>query len=547
MSAELAIEFITLLAFLVFAGRRLMRYLHILQQDDYDNRRLLSWMFRYKVFDRRISIVLLLLSVAVFFVDLPAAAVNVSLFLIFALAYYTESDPRKAAKKAFVLTPRARRILIAAMLYTGAMGLAGFYLGQPAFWVVPVQLLPFLLILGNLTLDPYETIVQRKFYDDAQARLKELNPTVIAITGSYGKTSVKHILGHILKKNAPTLITPGSVNTLMGITRIIREQLEPNHKYFIVEMGAYGPGSIASLCKLTPPDYGIISSIGHAHYERFKTLEAVVRAKFELAEAVLANKGTVIVHEKTLKFKHSQSMRHKNMDSFIACGEPINVKDPQSAQEYSYLTPDDLNILSVEQTPKGICVHLEWQEEKYTVRAPLYGIHHGHNLALAFVCAMTLGMDPKDVKTALASTPQITHRLEVKQQIDGSVIIDDAYNANPPGFRSALHVLRILADDRNGRAVLVTPGIVELGDKHDEVHRTLGVLAAEVCDIVIVVSPSRIPTFIEGFKSMDTGKTLQQFESFAAAEKWLLRNKRANDVILLENDLPDLYERILRI
>ena len=133
MSAELAIEFITLLAFLVFAGRRLMRYLHILQQDDYDNRRLLSWMFRYKVFDRRISIVLLLLSVAVFFVDLPAAAVNVALFLIFALAYYTESDPRKAAKKAFVLTPRARRILIAAMLYTGAMGLAGFYFGQPAF------------------------------------------------------------------------------------------------------------------------------------------------------------------------------------------------------------------------------------------------------------------------------------------------------------------------------------------------------------------------------------------------------------------------------
>ncbi len=547
MTSELAIQFFTLIAFLAFAGRRLMRYLHILQQDDYDNTRLLKWILRYKVFDKRISVILLLLAGGALLAQLPSVGVNIGLFLVFVIAFYTEADPRKAAKKAFVLTARARRILLTALFYTVLIGLAGFYLSIPAFWVVPVQLIPFVLILANLTLDPYETLTQRKFYNEAREKLTELNPIVIGITGSYGKTSVKHILGHILKNSAPTLITPGSVNTLMGITRIIREQLEPNHKYFIVEMGAYGPGSIEALCKLTPPDYGIISSIGHAHYERFKTLDAVVHAKYELAEAVIANSGTVIVHEKTLKFRYSQNLRHQHMGNFIACGEPSQTTDPQNVQDYSYLTPDDLKIISVEQTPKGLCVRLEWKEEKYTLRAPLYGIHHGHNIALAFTCAMTLGMDAKDIKTALASTPQITHRLEVKQQIDGSIIIDDAYNSNPPGFRSALHVLRVLADDREGRGILVTPGIVELGDKHDEVHRTLGMLAAEVCDVVIVVSPSRIPTFIEGFKSLDTGKTLQQFETFAAAEKWLIKNKRNSDVILLENDLPDIYERVLRI
>ncbi|MCK5374755.1 MAG: UDP-N-acetylmuramoyl-tripeptide--D-alanyl-D-alanine ligase [Alphaproteobacteria bacterium] len=547
MSAEIAIGFFTLIAFLAFAGRRLMRYLHNLQQEDYDNGRLLGWIFRYKVLDKRISFILFLLVLGAYFKDLPVVSVHIGLFLIFVIAFYTEADPRKAAKKAFVLTARAKRILVVSLLYTTLIVLAGFYLAQPAFWIIHVQLLPFILMLGNLTLEPYERLVQRKFYDDARAKLTELNPTIIAITGSYGKTSVKHILGHILKNSAPTLITPGSVNTLMGITRIIREQLGANHRYFIVEMGAYGPGSIESLCKLTPPDYGIISSIGHAHYERFKTLDTVVRAKYELAKAVLENNGTMIVHEKTLKFKYSQSIRHQNMDSFIACGEPLQAKSPQSAQEYSYLTPDDLNILSIEQTPKGLCIHFEWKDEKYTLRAPLYGIHHGHNIALAFACAMTLGIDAKDIKMALASTPQITHRLEVKQQIDGSIIIDDAFNSNPPGFRSAMHVLRVLADDRAGRAILVTPGIVELGNKHNEVHRTLGVLAAEVCDIVMVVSPSRIPTFIEGFKSVDNSKTLQQFETFSAAEKWLIKNKRANDVILLENDLPDLYERILKI
>ena len=342
-------------------------------------------------------------------------------------------------------------------------------------------------------------------------------------------------------------MTPGSVNTIMGITRIIREQLSPHHKYFIVEMGAYGKGSIAALCELTPPDFGIITSIGHAHYERFKSLENVVCTKYELAEAVIKNHGKMIVHEKTLKFEYSRNIRHKAMDSFIACGEPHNPKkQPKNEQEFSYLAPDDLRIISTEQTPKGLCIKIEFRQEKYSLRAPLFGIHHGHNIALAFACAMTLGMEAKDIKTALASTPQINHRLEVKRQIDGTIVIDDAYNSNPPGFRSALHVLGVLTED-NGRAILMTPGIVELGAAHDEVHKTLGELAAKICDVVIVINPDRIPTFIEGFNANNHGKVLKQFDRFEQAQEWMFKNKQQGDVILLENDLPDIYERVLKI
>ncbi len=547
MSAELAIQVFTLIAFLAFAGRRIMSYLHALQQDDYDNARLVSWIFKHKVFDTRITQFLLLVIGIDIFTAIPSVVLNILLFLIFAIGTYMEKDPRKASKKAFVLTLRARRILVMSLIYAAIIAGIAFYLSQPWLWIIAVQALPLLLIIGNITLAPYETFIQNKFYNEARAKLEEINPTIIGITGSYGKTSVKHILGHILKNSAPTLMTPGSINTLMGITRIIREQLQPNHRYFIVEMGAYGKGSIASLCALTPPNYGIISSIGHAHYERFKSLETVVKAKYELAESVLSRDGTMIVHERTLKFQYSRDIRNRNMDNFIVCGEPMLTASPKNEQEFSYLAPDDLKIMSVEQTPKGLCVKIEWKDEKYTLRAPLYGIHHGHNIALAFACAMTLGMDAKDIKTALATTPQITHRLEVKQQIDGSIIIDNAYNSNPPGFRSALHVMKVLADDRQGRAVLVTPGIVELGNTHNEVHRTLGALAADVCDIVIVVNPSRIPTFIEGFNDKNNGKILQQFETFASAEKWLIENKRSTDVILLENDLPDIYERVLKI
>ena len=548
MSPDQAIQFFTLIAFLGFAGRRLMSYLHALQQDDYDNGRLIAWIFKHKVFDTRVTQFLLVILGVDLLTDVPAMPMNVAVFLVFAVATYMEKDPRKASKKAFVLTQRAKRILIISLIYAASCALVAFYFAMPLIWIIAVQLLPLTLIFGNATLAPYEAAVQKKFYNEARAKLEEINPTIISITGSYGKTSIKHILGHILKSSAPTLITPGSVNTLMGVTRIIRERLQPNHTYFITEMGAYGPGSITTLCALTPPDYGIISSIGHAHYERFKTLDTVAKAKYELAESVLSRNGTMIVHEKTLKFEHSRNIRNRHMDNFIVCGEPMQSDDPKNEQEFSYLAPDDLKIMSVEQTPKGLCVVVEWKGEKTTLRAPLYGIHHGHNIALAFACAMELGMNAKDIKTALASTPQITHRLEVKQQIDGSIIIDDAFNSNPPGFRSAMHVMRVLADDRNGRAILITPGIVELGNAHDEVHRTLGQLAAEVCDIVILVSPARIPTFIEGFNAQNKdGKMLQQFETFAAAEKWLIENKRESDVILLENDLPDIYERVLKI
>lgn len=556
MYEELAVQVITSIAFIAFAAKRMMNYLHALQQDDYDNGRLFSWIMRHRVYDSRVSMFLILMTgVAVTAVITPMI-LNILIFLGFVVFAYFEKDPRRESKKALVLTKRATRILTIAVLYAALLCPVTFYVmilfPTPAFWIIGVHLLPFALILANMTLSPYEAATQKKFYTEAQKRLAEVDPTVIAITGSYGKTSVKHILGHVLKMSAPTLMTPGSVNTLMGITRIIREQLEPQHKYFIVEMGAYGPGSIASLCQLTPPHYGIISAIGHAHYERFKTLDTVAQAKYELAESVLARQGKVVVHEKTLKFEHTRNIRNQAMDSFVVCGEPMRTKTPKTEQEFSYLSPDDLRIMSVEQTPKGVCVNIEWQDEKHSLRAPLYGVHHGHNIALVFACARELGMEAKDIKAALARVPQIRHRLEVKAVSDGTMIIDDAFNSNPLGFRSALHVLGVLARDLKenkgaGRGILITPGMVELGGAHDEAHRTIGALAASVCDVVAVVKSDRIPTFIEGMENSAKTPIIKKFDTFSEAQEWVLAQKREGDVILIENDLPDIYERVLRL
>ena len=440
-------------------------------------------------------------------------------------------DPRTRSKKKLVLTARAVRILFPALLVWLVFVLPFIALSNPFFLIIPVQVLPLLLVLSNLLNQPYEKAVQKKFYDEAVAKLSDVKPTIIGITGSYGKTSVKHILGHILKSAAPTLITPGSVNTVMGITRIIREQMEPNTKFFVVEMGAYGPGSIARLCALTPPDAAIIIAIGQAHYERFKTLETVAAAKFELAQDTLSRGGHVTVHEQTLQFESSRAIYAAHKDHFTVCGEAAG---------------NDLVMQSVTQTKDGLTVSITWKGQAYTLKAPLYGVQHGGNIALAFACAAELGIDPRDIATALERCPQITHRLEVKPYPEGGLLIDDAFNSNPKGFAAGLELLPVLRRE-GGRTILITPGMVELGDAHDAEHTKIGQLAAKTCDVVLAVAAERIPTFISAYRAHAPQGQLLSFATFKDAEAWLTANRKAGDVVLIENDLPDLYERIPRL
>lgn len=529
------------LAYAAFAGRRSLRYLHLYQQEEYDSPRFLKWLWKNKVFDRKLSIAIALCSGAGVF--LPDTFIYFMIFSAFAIVTYTEKDPRKDSKKKLVMTARARRIFFPACAMAVAAGLwCVAWPGLSWLWIINAQILPLWLVLANAALQPYENAVQKKFRQEAQEKIRDYAPKVIGITGSFGKTSVKHILGHILKAQAPTLVTPGSVNTPMGITRIIREQLEPQHRFFVVEMGAYGPGSIARLCALTPPDMGVITAIGHAHYERFGTLDTVAETKYELARAVIDRGGKMIVHERTLRFDHASKTWEANPSRFVVCGD----QDPadRAGGESEFPGPDDLEIRSVVQKPKGLEVQILWRGQAHTLGAPLYGLHHGHNIALAFAAARELGVEAADIQTALQSLPQIQHRLEVKPQGDGTVIIDDAYNSNPVGFQAALDLLACM--ETGGRRILITPGMVELGRAHEEAHEKVGRVAGRACDVALVIRGERIPSFIRGFRETAGEKPLHEFGSFAEAQKWIFANKKPGDVILIENDLPDIYEQVPR-
>lgn len=561
-----------LLAALWFAFGRGMALMMFFQQEEYDGIRFVAWYKDNRAFDRAASVWLLgtaimgTLAHQPFLRNQETVASSIALvawaplFIGLIHGHLRSRAMRANSKKPLVVTERVKRIMTSyLLLVTGlvvlialatllapkgtnyaltidqsGIGFAATYFDWEIvllalMLIALAQGLPFLLVLANKLLEPAEERVKAKFRQEAIDKFASLQPKVIAITGSFGKTSTKHILSHILGAAAPTLATPGSVNTDMGITRVIREQLTPDHQFFIVEMGAYGPGSIARLCQLTPPDVALITAVGAAHYERFKSLETVARAKFEIAEAAFARGGKTVVNK-------------GGIDDALLKNRLSAVPGP-----YTLVGEDgDVRFLGFEPTKEGLIVRLLEEGEEQALKVPLYGSHQAGNVALAAATARALGLPWAAIKGALASMPQIRHRLEVSRTAGQPTLINDAYNSNPVGFAAALECLDVLVDN-GGRRILITPGMVELGDKHEEEHARLGALAAKHADIVAIVTPDRIPSFVKALEDANDGSvTVMTFAKQQDAEAWARKNWRAGDAVLFENNLPDLYEAEVR-
>jgi len=565
------LSFLGILA-LWFAFERGLSLMMFFQQEEYDGPRFVRWLREKNGYDKVASLWLLLagsISVGAHTIFSHGTLINslgLALLILISTAFVhgiiRSRAVRQGSKKPLVRTTRANRILTVYMLLSLGGLILLFFASRVApkgehytlgitanaenwmdvfsfhefaynwtivalcfLFILFCQSLPGLLVTANKLLEPMEERVKARFRKEAMEKFAKLQPKVIGITGSFGKTSTKHILSHILEAAAPTLATPGSVNTDMGITRVIRESLKPEHQYFIVEMGAYGPGSIARLCKLTPPDVGLITAVGAAHYERFKSLETVSHAKFELAEEVFKKGGTVVVST-------------DGIDAALLADRIADIPG-------TYITAGhggDVCLDTLEQTEDGLTLSIKECGETHILKVPLFGQHQSGNILLAASCARAIGLPWVAIKGALASVPQIKHRLEVSKNSSGPTLVNDAYNSNPVGFASALASMDALVKP-GGRRILVTPGMVELGNKHAEEHSRLGHLAAKHCDIILIVTPDRIPTFVAGVTAANKGDvTIMTFMKQDEAEAWAKENWRMNDVILFENNLPDLYE-----
>lgn len=528
---------LAILALGVRAAGTQHRLLHLLQIEHYESARLILWLRRRS----EIFAPLELVSVGALY---AAGAANVwvgqgwvggALLLASApIAVLGPRDWRRPAAKPLVFTPRAKRLLSLALLPCLLLVLAaivGAALQAGALYIsillglsfLTLALAPFVLVAANFALRPMEAAVNRRFVNGARDTLQRVSPLVVGITGSYGKTSTKFCVGAVLEADRPTLVTPASFNSFLGVVRTVNERLRPEHEAFVVEMGMFRRGDIAELCELVRPKVGVITAIGPMHLERLGSIEAVQAAKAELMEA-LPPDGRLITNADDPRCLEIAKQAHVPVTLFGIEHEDASVKASNIAPAAGR-TELDIALRD------GQSIH---------VSAQLLGRHNVYNMLAAAAVGQELGVQPQRIAGALEAVSAPEHRLApIHNAAAGILVIDDAYNSNPDGAAAALQVLR---EHEAGRRLLVTPGMVELGELEEQLNRRFGEQAAAVCDLVVLVGVKRTKPIYEGLLS--AGMAREQVHVVAdlgEATGLLGRIRRSGDVILFENDLPDTY------
>lgn len=381
-------------------------------------------------------------------------------------------------------------------------------------------LVPVFVILANKINAPIEKSISNKFVDDARRILKEhKNLKVIGITGSYGKTSVKHFLTTLLQSEYDTLMTPGNFNTTMGVVRTVREYLKPTHEIFVCEMGAKKPNDIKEICDLVNPNMAIITSIGEQHLETFLNVDTIVNTKFELVDSL-----------------DEDGIAFLNYDN-----EYISTKNVSKVfKSYSVNNNADFSVKDIMFTKNGTTftfVTKAGEEQTYTTK--LIGEHNILNLTCCIGVCHTLGISLTKLVPYVKKIESVPHRLELKN--NGRMnIIDDAYNSNPLGAKMAIDALSMF----DGLRLIITPGMVELGEKQYDLNYELGQYCFDKVDEVLLVGKDHAKPIYNGV--IDSGfdkEKVKIFDTFTDAFNYANSFCLVNDnvTVLLENDLPENY------
>lgn len=425
--------------------------------------------------------------------------------------------------KSLVYTARVKRLLITLGILILVCMLLSLQ-GQVIILGLLLLLSPLLIVFANFINTPIENGVKRHYLNDAEKKLQERPDLIkIGITGSYGKTSTKFILGTILSEKYHVLVPPSSYNTPMGLTRVIRENLENTHEVFIAEMGARHKGDIAELVELVKPKYGILTSIGPQHLETFGTIETIVETKYELIKGLPEDGiGFFVNDHGYVKERYDQTEIEKCLYALV-----------DEDTEY------DVAADEIKTTPTGSSFVVRYGEDKsFTAETKMLGKHNVLNITGCIAIALKLGLSEAEIRRGIAKIEPVEHRLQLLSSANGITVIDDAFNANPEGTRVAMEVLGAFS----GRKIVVTPGMVELGEAEEEENRRFGARMAEVADVVFLVGPKHTAPIKAGLEEagFDTGNIFV-VNSLAEASAEMGRMLAFGDVVLFENDLPDNY------
>ncbi|MGZ6744380.1 MAG: UDP-N-acetylmuramoyl-tripeptide--D-alanyl-D-alanine ligase [Nocardioides sp.] len=345
--------------------------------------------------------------------------------------------------------------------------------------------------------------------------LGRLDTTVLALTGSQGKTGTKDYLAQVLATDGPTVATAGNLNNEIGVPLTVL-RADAGTRHLVVEMGARGTGHIAYLCQVAPPHVAAVLNVGTAHLGEFGSREAIAQAKGEIVEA-LPDGGIAVLNADDDLVAAMAPRTHARVLTFGTTGDVA----------WRHLELDDLGRPSFELGHGG-----EW----HPVRLGQVGVHQAANAAAAAAMALAAGLPLEQVAQALSAATEFSRlRMEVHERPDGLVVVNDSYNANPASMTAAVDALQAIGERRSRRTVAVLGEMRELGAESGEAHVGVGRHAAEAGVDVVVAVGDAAAGIADGAEAVAgwSGRVVRT-AGRDEATAWVSENVAAGDVVLVK-------------
>lgn len=519
------LKILLLICFVLASFVPVKHALHIFQQNRYETERLTPWIkenfklnLKHAFVPVLIGIIGMVLSF-VFFQSGGTIAQVCLLLILFVVMYSTEKN--QVYIKPLVLTARVKRQIVVLSILEFVIVFLVLINDLDPFLTLLAYFLPWILLYPmSWITSPVEAMVRQSFLNDAKRILEDHGNLIkIGITGSFGKTTTKNIMQAMVSEQFNSLMTPASYNTPMGITRTIREMLKPIHQVFVCEMGADHVGDIEELMDFVHPTIGVVTSIGPQHLNTFGSQENITNEKMKMIEMLPKDGFGVLNYD----------------NAFI---RNYQVKNTVETVTYGVVSKDtDYTVEDVQYTPYGSSFVVCYKDERIPMETKLLGQLNILNILSAVAVARHLGVEWKVIQRAVKQMKQVEHRLELKK-INGYRFIDDAFNANPTGSAMALEVLSMMPNKR----IIVTPGMIDLGEKQSEINEHFGTLMKDKVDVVILVGKNQTKPIYDGLQN--SGFDMNQVlvvDKVKEAFQYVYTHATPQDTILLENDLPDAF------
>jgi UDP-N-acetylmuramoyl-tripeptide--D-alanyl-D-alanine ligase len=491
-----------------------LRWLRVAQREHY----IAGWVTRLALlWYARLPVNLLILGVAVLLVIFGFFVPFLAFVALVVVALLPAGLSVKGTSAKLAWTPRAKRLSVAFVILSVVVGgVLLFTIG----WSGPVLALlaaPLLMDLALIPMNAIEKKLSNKYLVSARKRLNQVKPTVVAITGSYGKTSTKGYVGHVLDGSFAVVASPASFNNLMGLSRAVNDRVVPGTEVFIAEMGVYGRGEIRELSKSFPPDIAAITTIGEAHLARMGSREVIAAAKAEITEKA---RTVVLPIDQVELAVLADKCRAEGKTVVTVSTNPRATADVVLDAESGQLTIAE---------PGGPA----------TVPVTVSSVGHAVNIAVAVGIAVALEVPADKIAAKHGSLPGSQHRAEIQETADGVVVIDDTYNSNPVGAERALEGAAALAAERGSQLVVVTPGMVELGSMQRQRNSEFAASVVAHGGRLLAVGRTNRAALRSG--AADSEHPVLLYDRRDVAVKAALDLAGERGVILYENDLPDHY------